>query len=235
MKKIDITFIIAMLILALSGFLVTNLFYIPIIILAIYLAYYFLYMRKRIFRYLDRVETIHACYNFINSFIISMSVKDSYDEAYLNGLRFAPKSMLEETNEIENMTIVERIKFLRQYFNLGIYKMFLNIVDLYQEQGGNILTLSEGLTRECTRVEKDVVETTSLSNRHLAEFLVLWLLSFLIIVFLRFALTSFYFEMLKQPLFVVLVTLFYLLFLGSAHLFLLKYSTILIKEDNLNE
>ena len=120
MKKIDITFIIAMLILALSGFLVTNLFYIPIIILAIYLAYYFLYMRKRIFRYLDRVETIHACYNFINSFIISMSVKDSYDEAYLNGLRFAPKSMLEETNEIENMTIIERIKFLRQYFNLGI-------------------------------------------------------------------------------------------------------------------
>lgn len=235
MKKIDITFIIAMLILALSGFLVTNLFYIPIIILAIYLAYYFLYMRKRIFRYLDRVETIHACYNFINSFIISMSVKDSYDEAYLNGLRFAPKSMLEETNEIENMTIIERIKFLRQYFNLGIYKMFLNIVVLYQEQGGNILTLSEGLTRECTRVEKDVVETTSLSNRHLAEFLILWLLSFLIIVFLRFALASFYFEMLKQPLFVVLVTLFYLLFLGSAHLFLVKYSTILIKEDNLNE
>lgn len=235
MKKIDITFIIAMLILALSGFLVTNLFYIPIIILVIYLAYYFLYMRKRIFRYLDRVEAIHACYNFINSFVISMSVKDSYDEAYLNGLRFAPKSMLEETNEIENMTIIERIKFLRQYFNLGIYKMFLNIVDLYQEQGGNILTLSEGLTRECTRVEKDVVETTSISNRHLAEFLVLWLLSFMIIIFLRFALESFYFEMLKQPLFVVLVTLFYLLFLGSAHLFFVKYSTILIKEDNLNE
>ena len=235
MKKIDITFIIAMLILALSGFLVTNLFYIPIIIMVLYLAYYFLYMRKRIFRYLNRVETIHACYSFINSFIISMSVKDSYDEAYLNGLRFAPKSMLEETNEIENMTIIERIKFLRQYFNLSIYKMFLNIVDLYQEQGGNILTLSEGLTRECTRVEKDVVETTSISNRHLAEFLILWLLAFMIIVFLRFSLVSFYFEMLKQPLFVVLVTLFYLLFLGSAHLFFVKYSTVLIKEDNLNE
>ena len=99
-------------------------------------------MRKRIKRYLSKVETIHACYHFINSFIITLSVKDSLEEAYQNGLRLAPNSLTNETCEIENMTIAERLNFLRQYFNLAIYKMFLNIVGLYIDQGGNILYIA---------------------------------------------------------------------------------------------
>ncbi len=235
MKKIDLTFLISIIIISLSGLLVTNLFYIPLIIATVYLAYYFIYMRKKVKAYIYRVEEIHACYNFINSFVISLSVKDSYDEAYASGLRLAPKAMLEETNEIENMTIIERLKFLRQYFNLGMYKMFLNIINLYQEQGGSILNISEGLVRECTRVEKDLNETTSVSKRHLVEYIILWILSFMIVVFLRFALSSFYFQMLKLPIFVVFLTLFYLLFLVSSHLFLLQFTSLTIKEDTINE
>lgn len=235
MKKLDIVFVIISLLIALTSYFATNLIYIPIGVFAIYLIYYFVLVRKRIKRYLNKTEVIHSCYNFINSFVISLSVKDSLEEAYQNGLRLAPKTMLEETNEIENKTIIERLVFLRQYFNLAIYKMFLNIVNLYQDQGGNILTLSDSLMKECTRVEKSMQESASISNKHLVEFSILWLLSIFILVFLRFALSDFYLKMLSSVIFVVLVTIYYLLFLVASFLFILKYVNLVIKEDVGNE
>ena len=231
MKKIDFFIIIGSLIIAASSFLATNTIYIPLGIFLIYLLYYFVLVRKKIKHYLSRLETTHACYHFINSFIITLSVKDSLEEAYQNGLRLAPKSLNEETVEIENMTIIERITFLRSYFNLAIYKMFINIIGLYQDQGGSILTISDSLIRECTRVEKTISESSFISNRHLIEFLILWLLSFFILVFLRFALSQFYFQMIEKPVVIALIIGFYLIFLVSFHLMTLRYTSLSIKED----
>ena len=231
MKKVDFVFIILSLVVSLTSYFATNLIYIPIGIFVVYLLYYFIFIRKRIKNYLVRVEVTHACYHFINSFIITLSVKESLEEAYTNGLRLAPKSLNEETVEIENMNILERIKFLRSYFNLGVYKMFINIVELHQEQGGSILTLSDSLIRECTRVERTLSESTSIGNRHLVEFLVLWLLSFFILIFLRFALSQFYNQMIQSAIIIAMIAGFYLIFLISVHLFLAKYTTISIKED----
>lgn len=231
MKKIDLIFIISSLVVAFTSYIATTSMYIPIGIFVIYILYYFVLIRKRIKRYLNKVEIVHACYHFINSFIITMSVKESLDEAYQNGIRVAPKSLLIETNAIENMTIIERINFLRSYFNLAIYKMFINIIALHQEQGGNILIISDSLIRECTRVEKTLSESTSIGNRHLVEFFVLWLLSFFILIFLRFAIAQFYNQMINSNLMIGLICGFYLIFLISVHLFLLKFTSISIKED----
>lgn len=234
MKKIDPIFILVSALISFSAYLATMQIFIPIGIFVIYLLYYFILIRKRIVRYLHKVEVVHACYHFINSFLITMSVKESLEEAYSNGLRVAPKSLLEETNEIENMTIIERINFLRSYFNLAIYKMFINIVGLHQEQGGNILTISDSLIRECTRVEKTLSESTSIGNRHLIEFAILWLLSFFILVFLRFAISQFYAQMISSILMISLISGFYLIFLISVHLFLIKYTSLSVKEDVTN-
>lgn len=231
MKKVDVFYILLSLVIAFTSYLVTETIYIPVGVFFVYVIYYFLLIRKRIKKYLNKIEVVHACYNFINSFIITLSVKESYEEAYQNGLRTAPKSLLEETIEIENMNITERISFLRSYFNLGIYKMFINIVEMHQEQGGNILTISDSLIRECTRVEKSLVESTSIGNRHLIEFGVLWLLAFLILIFLRFGLSQFYMQMIENTLVIALVTFFYLIVLISIHLFLIKFSTLSLKED----
>ena len=218
-----------------TAYLATNNLYIPIGVFAIYILYYFIFIRKRVKVYFQRMERIHAGYHFVNSFIITLSVKESLEEAYQNGLRMAPANLLEETNEIENMTVVEKITFLRSYFNLAIYKMFINIITMYQEQGGNILAISDSLLRECTRVEKTLAESKSIGNKHLIEFITLWLLSFFILVFLRFAISQFYFQMINTPLVIGLISGFYLIFLVSIHLFILKFVSLSIKEDVIDE
>ena len=231
MKKIDLIFIISSLLISISAYLATMQIFIPLGIFVIYVLYYFLLIRKKISQYLHKSEVVHSCYHFINSFLITISVKESLEEAYQNGLRVAPKSLLEETNEIENMTIMERINFLRSYFNLAIYKMFLNVVNLHQEQGGNILTISDSLIRECTRVEKTLNESTAIGNRHLVEFAVLWLLSFFILIFLRFAISQFYSQMISSFIMIAFISGFYLIFIVSVHLFLINFTSISIKED----
>ena len=231
MKKIDLIFIISSLLISFSAYLATMQIFIPLGIFTIYILYYFLLIRKKIAQYLHKSEVVHSCYHFINSFLITISVKESLEEAYQNGLRVAPKSLLEETEEIENMTIMERINFLRSYFNLAIYKMFLNVINLHQEQGGNILTISDSLIRECTRVEKTLNEATAIGNRHLVEFAVLWLLSFFILIFLRFAISQFYSQMISSFIMIAFISGFYLIFLVSVHLFLINFTSISIKED----
>ena len=231
MKKVDTTFILLSLVISITGYISTNILYVSLAIFLVYLLYYFLLIRRKIKHYYDRINRIHSCYHFINSFTITLSVKESFEDAYTNGLRLEDKNIEEEISQIENMPIIDRIKYLRRYFNLGIYRMFVNVVSLYQEQGGNILNLSDGLLRECTRVEKSLSESVSIGNKHLVEFIILWFLSFLVLVFLRFSLAQFYFQMISSRMIIAMICGFYLLCLLSIHLFMMKYVKISIKED----
>lgn len=231
MKKVDMFYILLSLMIALTGYISTNIIYVSIAIFVVYNLYYFVLIRKKIRRYYDRIERIHSCYHFINSFVITLSVKDSFEEAYTNGLRLENKNLEEEVSQIENMPIIDRLKYLRRYFNLGMYRMFTNVIGLYQDQGGNILTLSDGLLRECTRVEKSLSESVAIGRKHLVEFVILWFLSFLILVFLRFSLSQFYTQMISSMMIIGMICGFYVLCLASTHLFLSKFSKISIKED----
>lgn len=231
MKKSDLIFICLSMIVALCSYLTTNIIYIPLGIFVIYVAYYFIFLRRKIKNYFVRAERIHCCYHFINSFLITLSVKESFEDAYQNGIRLSNKELEMEVTQIENMPILDRIKYLRRYFNLGIYRMFVNVVGMYQEQGGNIINISDGLMRECTRVEKSLSESIAIGNKHLVEFIILWALAFLIIVFIRFSLADFYFKMIASMEMIAMICGFFILCLLAIHLFIMQFTKLTIKED----
>lgn len=235
MKKIDPIYIVLSVIVAVSSYIVTNNLFLPLGVFLVYVLYYFVIARRKLGFYFARANNIHCCYHFINSFLITLSVKESFEEAYQNGIRITDEALVEETSQIENMPIIDRIKYLRRFFNLSIYRMFVNVVIMYQEQGGNILNLSDGLIKECTRVEKSLTDSMAIGTKHLVEFIILWFLSLLILVFLRFSMSQFYFQMIDSPLMIGFIVGFYLIILGSTHLFLSKFCQLSIKEDNEDE
>lgn len=175
---------------------------------------------------------MHTCYHFINSFIVTLSVKESYDDAFESATRINNKVLNDQIKELGNYNIYDRVKYLRQYFNLSIYKMFLNVLDLYQDQGGNILNMSDNLIRECTRTEKTLGETRQIGFKHLVEFLLLWSMATGILVFVRFSISDFYFQMLSNPIFKPMIFMFFLIILLSVHLFFSSYVNLSIKEDS---
>lgn len=231
----DILFIFISILSAGLGYLATDMIIFPIAIFLVFMLYYFIFGRKLLVNYHDKQQRIHACYHFINSFIISMSVKESVEDAYQAGIRSPNKELNEITNELTQMNAYDRIIYLRDYFNLGVYKMFINVLDLYQDQGGNILNMSEELISESTRIENVLTESTSISSKYLGEILLLWILSFGILVFLRFSIAQFYNQMKTIPIFLMFIGLFFVILLFSIHLFITRFTTIQVKEDKMDE
>lgn len=230
MKKLDIVFIILGIFLGILCYFSTKNLIFSILILVIFVVDYFILMRKKFVQYFSLIERVHTSYHFINSFIISLSVKDSLEDAYQNGIRINNTKLNAETKELNEMPVLERVKYLYGYFNLSIYKVFLNVLDLYQDQGGNILNMSDNLLRECTRTEKTLSDTLSIGYKHLTEFLILWLLSFSILLFMRFSIEEFYMMMLKSPFVTPLIFIFFVICIVSINLFVNSFTNLTIKE-----
>lgn len=232
MSKYDIGAITIGVIIAFIAFVTVNNILIGAAIGLVFIAYYFLMLRKKLKAYLESLEKIHCCYNFINTFIISLSVKESLDDAFEASTRKVPNSLeivLEGTKE---MTTFQKMEYLQKYFNYGMYRMLVNLVSLHIEQGGNILKMADSLILETRRVEETILETESINKRKVGEFTILWALAFIVLLFIRFSLTSFYKNMLSSTIFVILLVVFYLIVLLSIHLFVSKYVKIPIKEEN---
>lgn len=230
MKKIDLVFMFLGIFLGILCYISTKNLIFSIIILVIFVADYFILMRKKFIHYFGLIERVHTSYHFINSFIISLSVKDSLEDAYQNGIRINNARLNAETKELNEMAVLDRVRYLCGFFNLSIYKVFLNVLDLYQDQGGNILNMADNLLRECTRTEKTLSDTLSIGYKHLTEFLILWLMSFAILLFMRFSIEEFYMMMLKSPFVAPLIFVFFIICIGSINLFVNSFTNLTIKE-----
>ena len=230
MRKINIIFVILGLALAAFCFLATNNFIYASLVAVIFVIDYFLLMRKKFTHYFSLIQRVHTSYHFINSFVITLSVKESFEEAYQNGIRINNARLNAETEQLTEMPVVDRVKYLKDYFNLSIYQMFLNVISLYQDQGGNILTMSDNLMKECTRTERALSDTLSIGHKHLKEFITLWVMSIGILIFMRFSLSDFYLSMLKNTMFSTLLFVFFLICIVSINLFVIAFTDLTVKE-----
>lgn len=227
----DVFYLLLTILLAAVAYFTSPNIYLPIGVVVVFNLYYFLIGRKYLIKKDQIIRRCHACYHFINAFIISMSVKESLEDAYQSGIRFEDKELNEITPEIENLNVSDRIAYLREFFNLAVFKMFINVLGLYQDQGGNILSMSDELISESTRIEKSVNESLSESNRYLGQFLLLWVMAVAVLIFIRFSISSFYITMSKSTTFLLFLGMFFIVVLFSIHLFIVRYSTIVVKED----
>jgi hypothetical protein len=232
MKKIDILAIALSAIICLVAFLTSNNLFIALGVMVVYIAYYFLLARKKIKVAKESFSKVHLCYNFINSFLITLSIKDSLEDAFDNGCKHSNQSFDNVLSQIKEMTINEKIKYLNKYFCFRVYHMFTNVIDIYAEQGGNVLKISESLMNESTKIEETMNSVEANSKKKLAEFAILWALAIAVILFMRFSLSEFYFKMLNSIIFIVLLCIFFLLILVSTHIFLMKYTKLPISEES---
>ena len=232
MKKIDIIMIFIGISLGFLCFFTSNNILYTALLVVIFASDYFLLMRKKIIHYYDLVERVHNSYHFINSFVVTLSVKDSLEDAFQNATRINNARLNAEVKELSEMSVMDRVKYLRDYFKLSIYKMFINVLDLYQDQGGNILSMADNLMRECTRTERTLSDTLSIGYKHLIDFVILWLMSLSILLFMKFSISDFYSMMLKNKIIPLLIFVFFLICIGSINLFINSFTNLTVKEES---
>lgn len=221
-------------VIAVVSYLVSSSIYVPIAFFVLFLIDYIFIFRK-MKKYFTKTQRIHECYQFMNSFLVSLSIRDSYDESFANAVTNPSSSLDAELKAIDNLNSVEKLEYLRKYFNLSIYKMFLNVLEIYNIQGGKILEIANSLMNESVRMEEATTQTSHFNLRKMIEFIMLWGMTLVIMVFMWFAMRDFYSQMTSSMIYQILLYAFFLLILGSLHYFASKIFVISVKEDNLNE
>lgn len=199
------------------AFLSAGNIYVSIALSIAFLMYGIFYAKSKITKHLDSITRAHECHHFINSFLLSLSIRNSFGEAYDNAVMNARKDFDNEVRSISNLAIRERIDYLTRYFASDLYGMFLNVLSLYENQGGNILTMGEFIIKEANRIEQPMITMQSLVIRKTFELIMLWMITIAIIIFMRFGLSNFYSLMLNGYVLIIMTISLFAIMLFSFH------------------
>ncbi len=131
-------------------------------------------------------------HGFIRSFIITLSASHSFDDAIEHATDLLSGEERQMFAETSSYSVDERLDYLGRFFPGDIYHVFSSVVHLYEEQGGEILDVAGPLLRESTRQEEERMQHRRNQKRAILEFTTLWMMSGLVMIILRFGMSSFF-------------------------------------------
>ena len=227
--------IIISIILGASSFIASNNYIVGIACLVISLLYFLLIARPLINRHAIKIDRFRECYHFINNFIVSLSVKGTISSAYEAALISMPSDFSSRIENIESFDSHDKLEHLNKYFKFHVFALFIDLMNLYEDQGGNILDMSHYLLEETRQTEEYISSCQSISRKKIVEFAILWFLTTAIMVFMRFALSQFFKTISKQIFYPIGIGMIVLFCLLSIHLAVTKMTNLKIKGWNNNE
>ena len=204
-------------------------------ILLLYMAVSLFILMPMLKKHEIKLTRFHECYHFINNFIISLSIKKSISGALETTVNSMPSEFIDQYNSLENMSDNEKLNYLSTYFTFNVYQLFLQILAVWQDEGGDIIAMSKYLTSEIRNNEEYLSKCETLTKRKYFEIGVLWMLCLAILIFLRFALKDFYTKIKGQLVFIISITLLAIFILFSIYLLVRKATSVAITGDNKNE
>lgn len=179
--------------------------------------------------YKKKMQYFKLTNQFVNNFIISLSIQPVIDSAYKNALtslNFDFKDKLEGTEELSSL---EKLQYLGNYFSFHAYQAFVQVVDLWQEQGGDILKMSNFVTNQFREIEEYILACKQIGERKIVEFTALWFFALSILVVIRFALAQFYVHIIQNKLYLVGVLAIFVFVIISCQVLISKVSYLDLK------
>lgn len=208
-------------------FIATQNIFSTIGIFFIFIAFFVLIARRLINNSQQKVRRYHECYQFINSFIISLNVKGSLSSAMQSAYDTSDSGTKEIIDSINELSEEEKLSYLIKYFKFDLYRLFVDTVSLWNEQGGDIIKMSHHLIEQVRLKEEYLLTCQSINKSKSIEFVILWAIALMILAALRFSLSQFFVR--------VSQTIFYQVAVVVTMLFALVSIYILFKRvTNLN-
>lgn len=204
-------------------------------IIAVYLIVSIVLINPLLKQYEIKSKRYHENYHFINNFIIALSIKKSIKGALESTLGSMPSEFNEMIEGIENMNDHEKINYLSTYFTFYSYRLFLQIIDFWEEEGGDILEMSKFLLDDIRHEEEYISKSSTLFTRKVGELISMWGICLLIVVVLRFSLKEFYLNIQTQPLFLIAICALFAFLLFTIYLLIYKGTSLKIKGVRKNE
>ena len=197
-----------------------------LIILVVYTAFFVLIARRQINKNEQKIHRYHQCFQFINSYLISLNVKGSLNAAMESSYETADEGTKEIIDSIKELSEQEKLSYLTKYFKFDLYHLFVDTVSLWSEQGGDILKMSHHLVDQVRLKEEYLLTCESLNKSKTVEFIVLWAIALVILAALRFALSQFFDRISKTIVYQVAVIVVILFALFSIYILILRITNV---------
>ena len=221
--------LIISLLVAVVTYIVSNNLVISLIIFLAYILYFFIIGLIQFKKYRKKISRCHDCYRFINTFVVSLSIKQSIKSAYETTLNVMSEDFHRDLKGIDDLNETEKLSYICKYFKFHIYGLFIDLINLWSEQGGDIIDMSSYLINESRLVEEYINESESLSLKKTFEFATLWIFTLVILIVLRFSLGDFYAFLSKQIYFPIIIGTFMLFVLITIHIAMTRLCKVEIK------
>ena len=226
--------IVASLVFAGVTFIASQNIFSAIGVLIMFTAFFVLIARRLVNNSQQKIHRYHECYQFINSFIISLNVKGSLSSALQSAYDTSDTGTKEIIDSIKELNDEEKLSYLVKYFKFDLYRLFVDTVSLWNEQGGDIIRMSHHLIEQVRLKEEYLLACESINKSKSVEFVVLWSIALMILAALRFALSQFFIRISQTIFYQVAIVVTMLFALISIYILLKRVTNLSLegwKED----
>ena len=193
-------------------------------IFLIFTMFFVLIARRLLNKNQQKIHRYHQCFQFVNTFIISLNVKGSLSAAIQSAYDTANSETKEILDSIKELNEEEKISYLIKFFKFDLYRLFVDTIHLWNEQGGDIIKMSRHLVEQVRLKEEYLLACQSINKAKTVEFIVLWAIALTILAALRFALSQFFNRVCETIFYQIAIVVIILFALVSIYL-LIKRST----------
>ena len=216
--------IVASFVLAGVNYIATQNVFLTFLIFFLSIIFFILFVKRQMAKNQLKIHRYHQCYQFINTFIISLNIKGSMSAAIESSYETSDESTREVLESIKEMNEEEKIGYMCKYFKFDLYRLFVDTVKLWNEEGGDILKMSQYLINQARLKEQYLITCERIHRQKTVEFVVLWGVSLAILSMLRFTLSQFFFRVSKTMFYQISVFLIILFAIFSIYIFVLRIS-----------
>lgn len=210
-------------------FIATENFLNSLILFLVTIGFLFFVTRRQVDKYQEKTRRYHQCFQFINTYLVSLSIKGSLSYARESSYNIMDKSTKEVMDSIKDLDEQEQLSYLCKYFKFDLYHLFIDTVSLWNEQGGDILNMSQYLVNKVRLKEEYLLACQATHRSRLVEFVILWSITLLILVGLRFALSQFYAKVVKTTFYQIAILSIFLFIIVSIYIMVSRISNVTLE------
>jgi hypothetical protein len=166
-----------------------------------YGGYFLAILPRRLASHFQKSAKQTEAFNFMNAFIIALSVKSTPNSALESIQGQLSEKLKQEIALADTIDTQAILEYLKGYFPLTLYDMFVTLIELHTSQGGSILDMTELLLATGRRSETDHGEKMMIARRRMTNFVILWVLTVIVWLFSRFGISSLFEQMRATVLF----------------------------------
>jgi hypothetical protein len=151
-------------------------------------------------------------YYWMQTLLTTLSIKKTITETFVNVVQ---QYQLKKEHWIEpymSNDSLHALRNLKQRFTHPLYGLFLNTLEFYEVQGGDVLILFDSILQQTRLVEARRTEIQSLTKKYFFQWVFLWVLNLFILLMAKFVLMDLFDVMKTNLIFIAMITMVVLYF-----------------------